>query len=447
MSLSSNAQVNYQDCGVGSQVAIQVTCQGPNCDFLRSYPNLACNPQGSLTTNCNNNVQCSGQSNFVSQMNMVQQALGDVVTSQNATVDDETLTETHTLIGHVAAAAANPNTAAPPPNQTPNPNAPANPTDIAFLPPNGVPANGSPQPPVPNQNPSPTQPGQNPTPNAIFPPVPSVDTSPNVESPPENPTRTVLDATFVSPAPNAASPPTDVNGQPIESQPLNPPVPTETDNNGFPPLQGTDTFLPSGPEETNNFLPSGPEETNTFLPSVPDESGVPAPNPTETIIGSPASTSGGIHLPFITVSNNHTITIGNATSSRSSTARISTKPLTVTTASPKPSQITVSVNTASGATSKATKSRHRSRALFLIAMILSMFVIQAHGHPVSRMSGLINYGTIVLLTVLSLTPSGIEGANLIPFCQGTVLYAQGVWPQIKEINDLEFHLHSSSNHQ
>jgi len=53
--MTSNANGVYMDCGFGAPVGLTLSCSGPSCPMLDSFPNLVCTT-GSSGTNCNNGV-------------------------------------------------------------------------------------------------------------------------------------------------------------------------------------------------------------------------------------------------------------------------------------------------------------------------------------------------------------------------------------------------------
>jgi len=89
MAATTTANGVYFDCGYGKPVGVNITCSGPSCPALDSFPNLVCT-SNSLTTNCNNKVtSCpeNSQPNFRSLFTIVQQADGTLDENQSLTID------------------------------------------------------------------------------------------------------------------------------------------------------------------------------------------------------------------------------------------------------------------------------------------------------------------------------------------------------------------------
>ena len=92
---TTTANGTYTDCGLGQPVGLTLTCGGPSCEILNSFPNLRCQQDtASTTTSCSNGVTCPFQPNFVSQFEVAQSADNTVKTSQDLTIDEEGFTGT-----------------------------------------------------------------------------------------------------------------------------------------------------------------------------------------------------------------------------------------------------------------------------------------------------------------------------------------------------------------
>src|SRR5579871_757300 len=88
---TTTANGTYTDCGLGQPVGLTLTCSGPSCNSLASFPNLKCeqNTGDATTTSCSNAITCPSTPNFVSQFQIAQRADNTLKTSQSLTIDDE----------------------------------------------------------------------------------------------------------------------------------------------------------------------------------------------------------------------------------------------------------------------------------------------------------------------------------------------------------------------
>jgi hypothetical protein len=101
--ITSSANGTYIDCGFGMGVALTITCGGPSCQALQSYPNLQCTTDPSTTTStCTNGITCAGSTNFKSAFTLAQHTDNTVTSTQNLTIDSETFTGTDDGKGDVS---------------------------------------------------------------------------------------------------------------------------------------------------------------------------------------------------------------------------------------------------------------------------------------------------------------------------------------------------------
>src|SRR5215471_2996276 len=98
---TTTANGTYTDCGYGMPIALTITCGGPSCPALDSYPNLVCTSDAT-TTNCNNQVTCPKKPNFQSIFQLVQETNSRVTTNQQLTIDEQSFSGTDDGNGHIS---------------------------------------------------------------------------------------------------------------------------------------------------------------------------------------------------------------------------------------------------------------------------------------------------------------------------------------------------------
>ena len=117
--ITSSANGTYIDCGFGMGVALTITCGGPSCQALQSYPNLQCTTDPSSTTStCTNGITCAGSTNFKSAFTLAQHTDNTVTSTQNLTIDSETFTGTDDGKGDVSYSSSNGDGVPPPASQS-----------------------------------------------------------------------------------------------------------------------------------------------------------------------------------------------------------------------------------------------------------------------------------------------------------------------------------------
>jgi hypothetical protein len=142
--ITSSANGTYIDCGFGMGVSLTITCGGPSCQALQSYPNLQCNTDPSSTTStCTNGITCSGSTNFKSAFTLAQHTDNTVTSSQNLTIDSETFTGTDDGKGDISYSSSSGDGVPPPASQSSASGAPP-PTSLnSSIPPIQNPTPGS----------------------------------------------------------------------------------------------------------------------------------------------------------------------------------------------------------------------------------------------------------------------------------------------------------------
>jgi hypothetical protein len=185
--ITSSANGTYIDCGLTQGASLTITCGGPSCPSLNSFPNLNCATDPSSTTStCTNGITCAGSSNFISQFMIIQNSDNTITSSQQLSIDGQGFAGTDNGNGDVSYS-GNGEVNNPPPSQSISSVSPANPQTPVPVPNSPVP-NPNTQSPVPNPN------TQSPVPNPNT-PVPNVNTpspspnspTPNVNTPAPNP--------------------------------------------------------------------------------------------------------------------------------------------------------------------------------------------------------------------------------------------------------------------
>jgi hypothetical protein len=117
--ITSSANGTYIDCGFGMGVALTITCGGPSCQSLQSFPNLQCTTDPSTTTStCTNGITCAGSTNFKSAFSLAQHTDNTVTSTQNLTIDSETFTGTDDGKGDVSYTSSNGDGVPPPGSQS-----------------------------------------------------------------------------------------------------------------------------------------------------------------------------------------------------------------------------------------------------------------------------------------------------------------------------------------
>ena len=110
MSLRSVASGSYTDCGYGQGFSLKVSCEGPSCGAITSFPGLTCTQKASLTE-CDNGVSCdivSSQALYATQvtsnftLNQQNAQTGDVQSNQNLQVNGQQFNVTDTGKGNVS---------------------------------------------------------------------------------------------------------------------------------------------------------------------------------------------------------------------------------------------------------------------------------------------------------------------------------------------------------
>src|SRR5579862_82442 len=96
MSVRSIASGTYTDCGYGRGFSLKVSCEGPSCAGITSFPGLTC-VQKTSSTECDNGINCNFASsealsatqvasNFTFQQNA---QTADVQSTQNLNVNGQ----------------------------------------------------------------------------------------------------------------------------------------------------------------------------------------------------------------------------------------------------------------------------------------------------------------------------------------------------------------------
>jgi hypothetical protein len=110
MSVASIASGSYTDCGYGQGFALKVSCDGPSCGPIASFPGLTCTHKASLIE-CDNGVSCdivSAQALYATQvtsnftLNQQNAQTSDVQTNQNLNVNGQQFNVTDTGQGNVS---------------------------------------------------------------------------------------------------------------------------------------------------------------------------------------------------------------------------------------------------------------------------------------------------------------------------------------------------------